>query len=166
MTKTISKDEALTEAQFQESVIQIATEIYGWEVFHDGDSRRSNAGFPDLVLVKDGRLIFAELKREKESYPSKDQRKWLAKLRDVGNSTDNVLVVLWRPSSNWQEVLSGRAWGYVHRWRVGPSPGLCGGGRADQRGDLPEVRLPAAPVEQPSTEGQAADIGEGTEDGR
>ena len=110
MTKTISKDEALTEAQFQTLVIEMATEIYGWEVFHDGDSRRSNAGFPDLVLVKDGKLIFAELKREKESYPSKDQRKWLAKLRDVGNSTDNVLAVLWRPSSNWQKVLSGEEW--------------------------------------------------------
>ena len=111
MTKTISKDEALTEAQFQTLVIEMATDIYKWEVFHDGDSRRSNAGFPDLVLVKDGRIIFAELKREKNAYPSKAQMNWLAKRRDVGNSTDNVLAVLWRPSSNWQEVLSGRAWG-------------------------------------------------------
>ena len=111
MTKTISKDEALTEAQFQAQVIKMATDIYGWEVFHDGDSRRSNAGFPDLVLVKDGKLIFAELKKEKESYPSKDQRKWLAKLGQVMKSSDNVLAVLWRPSSNWQEVLSGKAWG-------------------------------------------------------
>ena len=111
MTKIISKDEALTEAQFQTLVIEMATDIYKWEVFHDGDSRRSNAGFPDLVLVKDGKLIFAELKREKNAYPSKAQMNWLAKLRDVGNSSDNVLAVLWRPSSNWQEVLSGRAWG-------------------------------------------------------
>tara|TARA_R100000656_G_scaffold3761_1_gene5301 strand:- start:134 stop:469 length:336 start_codon:yes stop_codon:yes gene_type:complete len=110
LTKTISKDEALTEAQFQESVIEMATDIYGWEVFHDGDSRRSNAGFPDLVLVKDGKLIFAELKREKESYPSEKQKLWLAKLGQVMQSSDNVLAVLWRPSSNWQKVLSGEEW--------------------------------------------------------
>ena len=111
MTKTISKDEALTEAQFQAQVIKMATDIYGWEVFHDGDSRRSNAGFPDLGLVKDGKLIFAELKKEKESYPSPAQRSWLAKLGLVMKSSDNVLAVLWRPSSNWQEVLSGKACG-------------------------------------------------------
>ncbi len=110
MTKTISKDEALTEAQFQAQVIKMATDIYGWEVFHDGDSRRSNAGFPDLVLVKDGKLIFAELKREKESYPSEKQKLWLAKLGQVMQSSDNVLAVLWRPSSNWQKVLSGEEW--------------------------------------------------------
>tara|TARA_Y100000310_G_scaffold323089_1_gene383000 strand:- start:916 stop:1251 length:336 start_codon:yes stop_codon:yes gene_type:complete len=110
LTKTISKDEALTEAQFQAQVIKMATDIYGWEVFHDGDSRRSNAGFPDLVLVKDGKLIFAELKREKESYPSEKQKLWLAKLGQVMQSSDNVLAVLWRPSSNWQKVLSGEEW--------------------------------------------------------
>ena len=109
MSRIISKDEALTEAQFQESVIQMATEVYGWEVFHDGDSRRSNAGFPDLVLVKDGRIIFAELKREKGAYPSKAQMNWLALLGQAAG--DNVMAVLWRPSSNWQEVLSGKAWG-------------------------------------------------------
>ena len=108
LSRIISKDEALTEAQFQTLVIEMATDIYKWEVFHDGDSRRSNAGFPDLVLVKDGKLIFAELKREKNAYPSKAQMNWLALLGKAAG--DNVLAVLWRPSSNWQKVLSGEEW--------------------------------------------------------
>ena len=108
MTKPVTADEILTEADFQGLVLDVA-ETFGWEVFHDGDSRRSNAGFPDLVLVKDGRIIFAELKRETGAYPSKPQMIWLALLGQAAG--DNVMAVLWRPSSNWQEVLSGKAWG-------------------------------------------------------
>ena len=108
LSRTVTADEILTEAVFQGLVLDMA-ETFGWEVFHDGDSRRSNAGFPDLVLVKDGRIIFAELKREKGAYPSKAQMNWLALLGQAAG--DNVMAVLWRPSSNWQEVLSGKAWG-------------------------------------------------------
>ena len=108
MIRPVTVDEILTETQFQGLVLDVA-ETFGWEVFHDGDSRRSNAGFPDLVLVKDGRIIFAELKREKNSYPSKEQMNWLALLSQA--AWDNVMAVLWRPSSNWQEVLSGKSWG-------------------------------------------------------
>ena len=107
LSRTVSADEILTEAQFQGLVLGVA-ETLGWEAFHDGDSRRSNAGFPDLVLVKDGRIIFAELKREKNAYPSKAQMNWLALLGKAAG--DNVLAVLWRPSSNWQKVLSGEEW--------------------------------------------------------
>ena len=108
MSKTVTVDEILTEADFQGLVLGVA-ETFGWEVFHDGDSRRSNAGFPDLVLVKDGRIIFAELKREKGAYPSKAQMKWQSVLGKAAG--DNVMVALWRPSSNWQGVLSGKSWG-------------------------------------------------------
>ena len=108
MTRTVTADEILTEAVFQGLVLNMA-ETFGWAVFHDGDSRRSNAGFPDLVLVQDGRIIFAELKREKNSYPSTPQMNWLALLSQAAG--DNVMAVLWRPSSNWQGVLSGKAWG-------------------------------------------------------
>ena len=107
MTRIVTVDEVLTEADFQGLVLDVA-ETFGWEVFHDGDSRRSNAGFPDLVLVKDGRIIFAELKREKNSYPSKPQMNWLALLGQAAG--DNVMAVLWRPSSNWQGILSGKEW--------------------------------------------------------
>ena len=41
MTRTVTADEILTEAVFQGLVLDMA-ETFGWEVFHDGDSRRSN----------------------------------------------------------------------------------------------------------------------------
>lgn len=50
-----------TEKEFQQSVVDYA-QLNGWLVFHDYDSRRSQPGFPDLVMVARGRVVFAELK--------------------------------------------------------------------------------------------------------
>ena len=41
----------MTEAQFQEAVVQLAR-LTGWLVYHTFDSRRSQAGYPDLTLLK------------------------------------------------------------------------------------------------------------------
>jgi hypothetical protein len=56
---------AVTEAELQQLLID-AAELNGWLVFHDNDSRRNVAGFPDLVLVhgRHGRVLFLELKSE------------------------------------------------------------------------------------------------------
>lgn len=55
----------MTEAEFQSNVIDLAKTL-GWLVHHDrGDYRQcigGDPGFPDLVLAKDGRVIFLELK--------------------------------------------------------------------------------------------------------
>lgn len=51
----------MTERELQNAVLELAGYL-GWKCYHTFDSRRSQAGFPDLVLVKPGRLIFAELK--------------------------------------------------------------------------------------------------------
>jgi hypothetical protein len=48
-------------------------------VFHTYDSRRSEPGFPDLVICGHGRVIFAEVKR-KGGYYTDAQRRWLAEL--------------------------------------------------------------------------------------
>ena len=53
----------VTEAQWQTTVVE-AAELFGWWVFHDHDSRRNQAGFPDLVLIRPPRVLFLELKRE------------------------------------------------------------------------------------------------------
>ncbi len=53
----------ITEADWQQTVVDLA-ELEGWWVWHDYDSRRNRAGFPDLVCVRDDRLLFLELKRE------------------------------------------------------------------------------------------------------
>ena len=108
MSDFVTVHELWTEKDFQGTVLA-AADYFGWDYYHTGDSRRSQPGFPDLTLVRDGRIIFSELKREKNAYPSKAQMNWLALLGKAAG--DNVMAVLWRPSSNWQEVLSGQAWG-------------------------------------------------------
>ena len=65
----------LSEKQFQQAVIDMAR-LHRWLVYHTHDSRRSDPGFPDLTLVRDGRLIFAELKTEKGK-ATYDQVFWL-----------------------------------------------------------------------------------------
>lgn len=52
------------EAAWQATVVDLARDR-GWWAYHTHDSRRSAAGFPDLVLVRE-RVVFAELKRRGE----------------------------------------------------------------------------------------------------
>jgi hypothetical protein len=80
------------ERDFQKGVLDLAA-LYSWIAYHTHDSRRSQAGFPDLVLVRDDRLIFAELKSEK-GRATKEQEEWLGALCNVSG----VSVYLWRPS--------------------------------------------------------------------
>lgn len=85
------------EKDFQQQVIDLA-QIAGWLHYHTYDSRRSPAGYPDLSLVRNGRLIYAELKSESGS-PSDEQQKWLDELDRV----PGVEVYVWRPS-DWDEI--------------------------------------------------------------
>ena len=82
----------ITEEDFMRSVIQIASDC-AWAVYHTRDSRRSQAGLPDLTLVRSGEIIFAELKSQKGRI-KKEQQEWLDRLRENGH----VDVYLWRPS--------------------------------------------------------------------
>ena len=82
----------MTEDQFQTSVIQVAKDT-GWMLFHDYDSRRSTAGFPDLVMTRNGRTIFAELKSQRGRIRP-EQKEWIAELE----KTNGIEVYLWRPS--------------------------------------------------------------------
>jgi hypothetical protein len=83
-----------TEASFQASVVRYA-ELMGWRCFHVYDSRRSRAGFPDLVMVRRPRVIFAELKSERGKL-ARDQFDWLRALDQCGQE-----VYVWKPSQ-WQ----------------------------------------------------------------
>lgn len=83
-------DAAMTEREFQELVVQTAM-YHGWRTYHTHDSRRSDPGFPDLVLVRD-RVIFAELKSAAGKVRP-EQGAWIDALRDAGAD-----VHLWRPS--------------------------------------------------------------------
>ena len=87
----------MTEAQFQDAVVQLA-QLTGWLVYHTFDSRRSQAGYPDLTLVKGRRLVFAELKSQ-AGRVSAEQQQWLGALRAANPAS----VFVWRPQ-DWDEI--------------------------------------------------------------
>ena len=86
----------MKERQWQALVVDLARAL-GWRHYHTHDSRRSEPGFPDLVLVQGERLVFAELKAER-GRTSPTQEQWLAALAATGAET-----YLWRPS-DWDRV--------------------------------------------------------------
>ena len=88
---------AMTEAQLLEQVRALATAL-GWRIYHTHDSRRSPAGFPDLVMVRGGRLLFVELKATRGRY-GPGQVEWLDDLTDVAAGSGDVVEALtWRPA--------------------------------------------------------------------
>ncbi len=88
----------LTEAQLQEMVVARATAL-GWLVYHTYDSRRSASGFPDLVLARDGVVVFAELKSEKGRI-TENQRVWAQAFGEgyTEGVAGEYCYFLWRPS--------------------------------------------------------------------
>lgn len=86
-----------SEAGFQAAVVELAL-LLSWQVFHPFDSRRSAAGWPDLSMVRDGRLILAELKSARGRV-TPEQREWLAALEQVAAASGGAVSVhLWRPA--------------------------------------------------------------------
>ena len=74
----------ITERALQDAVVDLARYL-GWKTFHVYDSRRSEAGWPDLALVRE-RLILIELKSAKGKL-SAAQCEWLLALEDAGVET-------------------------------------------------------------------------------
>ena len=88
----------MREKDFQAMVAAAAGHL-NWLVFHDFDSRRSQPGYPDLCLVRGGRLVFLELKTER-GRAGPEQQVWLDALSQV----PGVVAMVARPSQ-WDEVL-------------------------------------------------------------
>jgi hypothetical protein len=84
----------MLERELQNNVIELATWL-GWLCYHTHDSRRSQPGFPDLVMVKGQRTLFVELKSATGKV-TPDQMRWIHALSNAGQS-----VRLWRPV-DWQ----------------------------------------------------------------
>ena len=89
------------EDDFLAAVTELAT-LAGWLVYHTYDSRRSQAGFPDLVLARADKLIFAELKTAKGVIRAA-QVTWLDTLGTVAHNQPDVEVYLWRPQ-DWAGI--------------------------------------------------------------
>ena len=69
-------------------------ESLGWRTYHTWRSTHSAAGFPDLTMVRAGRLIFAELKSDRVgAKATTDQLAWLHDLDECAG----VEAYLWWP---------------------------------------------------------------------
>ena len=79
-----------SESEFKSEIRKFAKK-HGWRVYFS--KRSDDKGWPDLVLVRDGQLIFAELKRETgyKIYP--EQEEWLEDLSEV----ESVEAHMWFP---------------------------------------------------------------------
>ena len=88
----------LTEAQLL-TCVREAARVYGVLCYHTHDSRRSEPGFPDLVLVGH-RVVFRELKSHRGRL-SAEQKAWYKALH--GGGAD---VAVWRPG-DWPELICG-----------------------------------------------------------
>lgn len=84
-----------SEKAFMQEVIAYAR-LCGWLVFHPFDSRHSEAGYPDLTLVRE-RVVFAETKTERGQL-SAAQGTWRDRLIAA-----EAEWYLWRPS-DWPRI--------------------------------------------------------------
>jgi Holliday junction resolvase len=91
----------MSEDELLSCVIECAI-LTRWRVYHIRNSKRGivqgHTGFPDVVAVRDGRVLVAELKSAKGRLTA-EQAEWLTDWRAAG-----ALVFVWRPD-DW---LSGR----------------------------------------------------------
>ena len=74
----------------------------GWRYHHvPATAYRKNhirSGFPDIMAVRDGRLLFIELKREKEKLTI-EQAEWMHDLLMVFARNAGARHFVWRPSN-------------------------------------------------------------------
>jgi hypothetical protein len=80
----------VTESELFEAIRKLAR-LTGWAMYHTHDSRRSEPGFPDLVLMRPPRILFRELKTE-TGRVTPAQQKWLDELTACGAD-----AAVWRP---------------------------------------------------------------------
>ena len=91
----------ISEADFQTMVVDRAM-FLGWRIHHDrGDYRTcigGDPGFPDLVLAREGQVIFAELKSALGK-TTQTQKEWITDLTGTtGHSGTTLSVHVWRPA--------------------------------------------------------------------
>jgi hypothetical protein len=96
----------ITEDEFTDQVLAFA-KLHGWLRAHFRPAMTSRGwrtavqgdgvGWPDLVLVRGGVMIAAELKVG-DNKPTADQEKWLAAFRECG-----ATAFVWTPG-DWAEI--------------------------------------------------------------
>lgn len=98
----------ISENILMKMIVEFA-EDHGWYWFHEYDSRKRNIaskipnGFPDLILVHNDTIVFAELKSQgKRNNLSDDQKRWAKRL---GWLSTSVHWFVWIPS-DWGQIQS------------------------------------------------------------
>jgi hypothetical protein len=79
----------------EEDLLQAVRELahgLGWITYHTRMSKRSDPGWPDLVLVRGDRIVYRELKSATGKV-SEEQQVWLDALAAAGADTG-----VWRPA--------------------------------------------------------------------
>jgi hypothetical protein len=89
--------EHISEKEFQ-AAVKAEAKRRGWLGYHTHDSRKSEAGFPDLILLRETRIIAAELKAE-DGKTTAAQDKWLEAFMSA-----KAEVYVWRPR-DWQHIM-------------------------------------------------------------
>ena len=87
----------IAEVDFMATVVE-AARLLGWYCYHPHRSQHSEEGFPDLVIVKPPRLVFAELKAG-SNRPTPAQRAWLEAL----GGCPGVQACVWTPA-DWDAI--------------------------------------------------------------
>lgn len=117
MISTAEYNAIQAKAMSEETLLKMilkAARFYGWRTAHfrPGLTQRGTwrtavqgdgKGFPDCVLVRAGRLIFAELKSANGKLTN-EQKQWLDDLSVVYKYGFGVEVYIWRPS-DYDKVL-------------------------------------------------------------
>lgn len=94
----------MTEDELLLAITEAAT-LLGWRWHHarraDSALTMGHQGFPDLVLARDGRVVFIELKTER-GVTTTEQRRWLEAIdgdfNDVRDLTIRPMALLIRPT--------------------------------------------------------------------
>jgi len=89
---------AMSEKELQTRVKALA-EANGWKVYHTYDSRKSDPGFPDLVLVRGEHVYFWELKTQSGKV-TKEQAEWIDALGEAVWWSASV-----RRPSDWPDIV-------------------------------------------------------------
>jgi len=90
---------SILEKDFQAQIIELAG-LAGWRlIYHTHDSRRSTAGFPDLVMMRPPEILVLEVKREKGRL-TPEQGEWIDGFRACGIEAHVV-----RPSE-WERLVA------------------------------------------------------------
>lgn len=83
----------ITEVDFQKQITEIA-KLFGWRFYHPFLSKWSERGWPDIIFLRDRRMIVVELKTDKRSSKlTVEQAQWLWQFRKV----KGIEVRIWRP---------------------------------------------------------------------